>query len=179
MKRMDYGVVVFLLLLCMCAGCAPGPDETPRLPTFNDTLDGGAPAEAGGPAAGFDTVAADPRCAKLVMASCEPSCEDSPSCAAARLLEELAPDRCAAALDDPQRYPSCRPSTCDDLVLRVCGEQNDDGQYVCFDDPGCSAALQLLTRSAAAIDPEEEDAANLACLQASVDETLFRDCQAP
>lgn len=174
-------VKVVAAALWLCNACAPDPDPDPNdsVPQFGDTVgrdSGDAPGESAGPEASFDGVAGDPRCEELVIASCEPSCEEDPSCEAAQLLREFAPSRCAAALDDEQRYPSCRPGTCAELVARVCGAPTAEGGYACADDPGCGAALQLLARAEAAPAPAEEDEANLACLQASADEALFRDC---
>lgn len=172
-------LAVSLMAICLCNAC-PDAEEPPGFDgpftVISDGDGGEAPPESPEASSASDGVAGDPRCEELVTASCKPSCEEDPSCEAAKLLKEFARERCAAALEDEQGYPRCRPGTCVDLVARVCGALSAEGTHACADDPGCGAALQLLARAEAASAPPEEDEANLACLQASADETLFHDC---
>jgi hypothetical protein len=111
-------------------------------------------------------------CAELVERSCGETCGESPSCAAAHLLQTYEPDGCPDALTDTQTYPACQLGSCESLVIKACGPADE-----CADAPGCDPAKQLDARRA---DPEasqdEVAQATAACLQALEDEVVFAPC---
>lgn len=125
--------------------------------------------DAGEPCAPMD---ADGGCEALIAQTCGETCLESPGCAAAQLLSQYEPYRCGEALADTQTFPACQAGSCDTLVLKVCGAEQQ-----CLDAPGCPPALELQARGA---DPDatQEDVAQAAsqCLQALEDDVVFAGC---
>lgn len=162
-----------ILLVAFVTGCNAGDGGFPELGAFDAGPDeaGTEGCEDGGPCG--DTPEAAARCAELVAACCGETCAESAACAAAQLLQQYEPDRCASALEDTQTYPRCELGNCDSLVTKVCGAEN-----ACPDAPGCAAAQELEARSG---DPDatqqEIDEASSACLQALEDESVFARCE--
>lgn len=178
-------------LLAIVAGCTAG--------AFNgieDDLDGGPDPFDGeaedcvpigidaGPDAGAECppgVGAAEACEQLVAQTCGAVCTQSPGCAAATLLQEYEPERCAQALADSQTFPTCELGDCDTLVNKVCGARGDDAvgdeTRPCFDAPGCAPSLELQSRAA---DPkasqDDREAAASECLQALEDDVIFAAC---
>jgi hypothetical protein len=164
----------FALLLPVVPACTGAGD-------FGADLDGGPEAELG------DCVDAGPECvpgapdggadvcSSLVELACGETCLESPGCAAATLLADHEPERCAEALEDTQTFPHCELGVCDALVLRACG--GDPPVDACVDAPGCAPALEMQTR---ARDPEatqdEIDEAKSECTAALEDEIVFAAC---
>lgn len=175
------------LLFSLWVGCVPAAgvsDEDAGMPADDlgdRTGNLGAPGEPGGDGVGSGT--GDP-CGPLVARACEPSCDDSAGCNGARLLAELAPERCEEAAAQLERYPACVPNECQKLVRRVCGaaergagDRADDGDPApCATDPGCQAA-QALAALEEGTGPEESAEAERACLQAGEDPDLFVTCE--
>lgn len=162
-------------LLAVVTGCTAGALESVRdfdagsQEVANDCAadggDGGIPCLAG---------ESDP-CAALVARTCEPSCQDSPACAAAELTRDYEPDSCQAALDDPLTFPTCTASPCETLVERTCG--GSEPTPTCADSPGCPPSLVLRGRATDAAASSEEIADALAaCEQALEDATVFAAC---
>lgn len=145
--------------------CVPGGvDAGP-----GDPLDGG-PCPPGFSAGG---------CEELVAQTCGAICLESPGCAAAQLVAQYEPERCADALADSQTFPPCEGGNCDTLVDKVCGADDDDDltPLPCAEAPGCAPALELRTRASDpdASQDELEQAAN-ECLQALEDDVIFSAC---
>jgi hypothetical protein len=118
---------------------------------------------------------AEARCAELIAATCEPTCQDSAACAAANLTATYEAFRCEEALTDAQTYPHCGATTCENLVEKVCA--GNPPSAACADNPGCEPALELHARS---VDPEAtteeiQDALG-ACAQALEDDAIFAPC---
>jgi hypothetical protein len=132
----------------------------------------GGEGEAGDcPDAGCDEGPGD-GCETLVAACCGETCAEAPACAAAQLLRDHEPERCADALTDTQTFPHCAFGNCDTLVDKVCGPENE-----CPDAPGCTAAQTLRARAADEEATQEEiEAASSSCLQALEDENVFAPC---
>lgn len=175
-----FAAIASCTLLACVVGCTSGAFRDGA----NDLLDGG-PNLAGescvpigvdaGPDAGVEcppAIDAAQACQTLVAQTCGATCGESPGCAAATLLQQYEPERCAEALADSQTFPTCELGNCDTLVAKVCGE--DEG---CLEAPGCAPALELQTR---ATDPDAEqaelEAAAAECLQALEDDVIFAAC---
>lgn len=113
-----------------------------------------------------------PQCARLVAATCGETCQESPACAAATLLAQYDPGRCAAALEDTQTFPHCGQGNCETLTNKVCGASG-----ACRDAPGCTTAEVLLQRERSPDATQQQvEEASTACRQALEDEVVFAPC---
>lgn len=128
-----------------------------------------------GPDAGIEcapNVDAAQACEALVAQTCGATCTESPGCAAATLLQQYEPERCAEALADSQTYPTCELGNCDTLVAKVCGDDE-----TCLDAPGCPPAVELQSRANdAKAEQAEREGAAAECLQALEDDVIFAAC---
>lgn len=188
--RVRFAAAPLVALLAIVVGCNAGAfsgleDDLDGGPDPRDEADDCVPIGVdAGPDAGVEClpgVGAAEACAQLVAQTCGAVCTQSPGCAAATLLQEYEPERCAEALADSQTFPTCELGDCDTLVNKVCGARDDDAAgddtRPCFDAPGCAPSLELQSRAA---DPEasqdDREAAASECLQALEDDVIFAAC---
>lgn len=187
MMRATLRRLAFVMPLASCSMFAVVPACTGGFaaPEPYGALDGGVGNENpdclpygvdAGPDAGEPCPAMTPDggCDALIAQTCGETCLESPGCAAAQLVSQYEPYRCGEALADTQTFPACQAGSCDTLVDKVCGVDQQ-----CLDAPGCPPALELQARGA---DPDatQEDVAQAAsqCLQALEDDIVFAACAA-
>jgi hypothetical protein len=167
------GVRVLLPVLLVVPACLATPGDFDPAPRDVDNESHNSRFCDAGPE---ECAAADAAaCAELVALTCEPTCAQSPACAAATLLSTYEPTSCSAALGNELTYPHCGASACETLVAKVCG--GSPAIAACEDNPGCDPAQALHARS---VDPEASTAeiqdALAACGQALEDESVFAPC---
>jgi hypothetical protein len=139
---------------------------------------------AGDPEPGVQENDAAFDCTPLLAKTCgddetDARCAQSPACAAAQLLEEFAPDRCAEAESNDVSFPPCEASPCEVLVERVCGvSESGAPQGPCEDAAGCAPARALLAQSTEAdAGIQRQDEAFQTCQFALTDGVYFPPCR--
>jgi hypothetical protein len=165
-----------LLLPFSCAGLSNGFDGVAG--SGDDVASGDererpATCEAG--VCPQDTVAVD-ACTPLRERTCG-ACAASASCEAATLLARYEPERCADALVDEQRFPTCTARPCDGLMKQVCGDTTPT--EACRANPGCGPAEVLYERATSPLSTTDEIAqAEASCAKALTDDAVFAPCGA-
>lgn len=144
----------------------------------------------GSPDAGGD-IPPELACATLVNATCGASleCGADLACEAARYLAQQDPvgDRCLAALNDGQRYPSCAGvraqlsdglDDCAVLIDEVCGALDGRGARACAEAPACVNAVLLASPTLPDAGEFAVDEQRLARCAAAIDEKgLYPPCR--